>query len=133
METWLSVVGDDGRGLHDLYSWLAEQAELRGAVSLAKSRPPADRMGSLTDALVVAVGGGGLLTTLAHALMAWMKLQRSAEVHVTAIDPDGSVTRIDATGVTDVERLLRAALHGGPGRTGSLTAGEVSDVFGTAR
>ncbi|MGW6738100.1 effector-associated constant component EACC1 [Streptomyces sp. NPDC055013] len=108
----LSVEGDDSdQGLAALYQWLGSEPELRGLVK-GSGTPRPGELGSLTDALIVAVGGGGALSVLAASLKAFLALPRRSDVRIVVRGTaDGRTVEIDAKRVDDVEELVRQALN----------------------
>ncbi|MGP4084996.1 effector-associated constant component EACC1 [Streptomyces sp. KR55] len=107
----LSVEGDDPvEGLAELSDWLGQEPELRGLVS-RNSTPSPGELGTLTDALVVAVGSGGVLSVLGASLRSFLTLPRRSDVRVkVSKTPKGTTVEIDAKRVNDVEALIREAL-----------------------
>lgn len=101
---------DELRSLHD---WLSYEEALRGHVCLVLHPIEPDQMGGVLDALVVAVGSGGMLAVLAGALSTWVA-QRRSDIKLTVISEDGRTVELDAKRVDhavmmrDIERLLEA-------------------------
>lgn len=108
---WLLVESDDsGERLAELSDWLGQEAMLRGLVK-GNTTPGPGELGSMTNALVVAVGSGGVLSVLAASLKAYLALPRRSDVRIKVGGrPDGRTVEIDAKRVRDVEALLREAL-----------------------
>ena len=109
----------------DLRDWLSGEPELRGRHRLMP-RPPAEgELGGWADTLIVAVGAGGALTTLAKSLSVYLQQPRRSSVRIELVKADGTHVTIAAEQVRDVrevESLLRAAADdrtapaiGGPG------------------
>lgn len=104
----LSVVSDDTSGdLELLRGWLRQEPELRGRVA-ADHTPGRGEMGTLLDAVTVAIAIGGALSVLAESLWAWFAQRRRSDVQVEIRHPDGLVIKVDAKRVSDVD----AVLHG---------------------
>lgn len=104
---------DPAEGLSELSDWFGQEPELRGLVS-GDTTPRPGELGSMTHALVVAVGSGGVLSVLAASLKAFLALPRRSDVKIKVSGrPDGRTVEIDAKRVSDVEAILREAL--GPG------------------
>ncbi|MCX4411508.1 hypothetical protein OG840_61190 [Streptomyces sp. NBC_01764] len=110
---WLVVESDEPvEGLAELSDWLGQEPELRGLVS-GNTTPEPGELGSLANALVVAVGSGGVLSVLAASLKTFLALPRRPDVRIKVDGrPDGRTVEIDAKRVRDrdVEALLREAL-----------------------
>jgi hypothetical protein len=82
MEIMISVDGiDKSAALESLHDWLRGDPDLVG-VAQRKAPPRQGQMGSLTEALTVAVGTGGALSILASALRAWVLQPRNSHVRV---------------------------------------------------
>ncbi|MCX5056905.1 MULTISPECIES: hypothetical protein [unclassified Streptomyces] len=97
-------------GLAELSDWFGQEPELRGLVR-QNTAPGPGELGSLANALVVAVGSGGVLSVLAASLKAFFALPRGSDVRIKVGGrPDGRTVEIDAKRVDDVEALLREAL-----------------------
>ncbi|MEV0746621.1 hypothetical protein OG345_03105 [Streptomyces sp. NBC_01220] len=108
---WVRVECDDPvEGLAELSDWFAQEHEFRGLVSESVVRGPGE-LGSASDALVIAVGSGGVLSVLAASLKTFLALPRRSDVRIKVSGrPDGRTVEIDAKRVSDVEALLREAL-----------------------
>ncbi|QRP49037.1 hypothetical protein [Amycolatopsis sp. FDAARGOS 1241] len=112
--------------LVSLYDWLSHEDDLRGRVSLARPVPAPGEMGGIADAIVVALGSGGAIATLATALPIWLGKSRRATVQIeVAADEHGRKVVVRAENVKDVEVLLRQVLDQttrhdrGPAATGT--------------
>lgn len=99
--------------IEDLDSWLRGEPELAGRVRSAHVAPRPGEMGTITDALVVAVGAHGALTALAGSLRAWFAQPRRSKVSIKITAPDGTVVEIDTDRVRapDLERILTRSLE----------------------
>ena len=99
--------------IEDLDSWLRGEPELAGRVRSAHAAPRPGEMGTITDALVVAVGAHGALTALAGSLRAWFAQPRRSKVSIKITAPDGTVVEIDTDRVRapDLERILARSLE----------------------
>jgi hypothetical protein len=103
----LQVDGDDsGEGLAELHEWLRQEPELRGHVTPVAAEPKPGELGTITDLLSVAVGGGGALTVLTASLKSFFAQPRRSDVRITIRTADGRSMEIDAKRVKDVEALL---------------------------
>src|SRR5215470_2248345 len=106
-----------GDELISLRTWLLDEPEFRGRVSLRETPPQAGKMGPTADALVLALASGGgamlvatALRTLGSVLVVWLK-SRAGQVEVTARRVDGAEVTLSATQVrrlaaADVTQLL---------------------------
>ncbi|WP_369392479.1 hypothetical protein AB5J72_36520 [Streptomyces sp. CG1] len=109
-ELWLRVPGAVGQ-LPSLMDWLRHEDGLRGRVRACQSPPSPGEMGGALDALVVAVGSGGMGVVLANCLSSWIA-QRRSDLRITVSTQDGRTVEVDAKGVDpqalvrDIERLL---------------------------
>lgn len=99
--------------LRSLRSWLLEADERVGRVELRHAEPQPGQLGSLTDALVVALGSGGAGTALASVLITWLR-HRTTDLTIKVTRADGSsfevsgqrLRRIDAPALgAEVQRL----------------------------
>ncbi|KAA5831186.1 hypothetical protein ABT337_00295 [Saccharopolyspora hirsuta] len=102
---------DQHEELRSLHQWLSLEDELRGQVSLDQPAPRPGEMGTLADALVVALSAGGAVTVLARSLSVWLQ-QRHSDITVE-IEDDGSQRRVtvDAKRIQNPEEVLRSALQ----------------------
>lgn len=111
MSVSLSVAGGDPvEGLPELSEWLSRESDLRGLITPVSAGTGPGELGSLTDALVVAVGSGGLLSVLATSLKTFLALPRRGDLRIVVTAPGGRRVEIDAKHVRDVESLIRDAL-----------------------
>ncbi|MGK8504786.1 effector-associated constant component EACC1 [Nocardia asiatica] len=104
----LRVVVGDYDDLQSLRSWLRDEDALRGRVDLVRAAAAPDRMGSLSDALIIALGAGGTLTVLARAIPDWLLRHKNVTIEITG--PQGKSVTISATGVRDPRALIREVL-----------------------
>ncbi|MER5385505.1 hypothetical protein ABT040_35480 [Streptomyces sp. NPDC002688] len=115
MRSLLAVDGSEGPdSLADLISWLNDETLLRGRVRTHAPVPGTGELGGWTDIVVIAVGAGGALTTLARALSVYLQQPRRSTVRVKVVAPDGRRTEVTVEHTKDltaVEDLLRTALH----------------------
>ena len=115
MEARLSVVGDDPiRGLESLGDWLVAEPQFAGRVRQAGPVPKVGELGALADAVVVAVGSGGVLPVLATSLKAWLSQPRGSVYRVRIEGESGRIVEIDAQRVDacQMEDLLRQIVNG---------------------
>jgi cysteine synthase len=103
--------------LRSLRRWMLDVHDVRGPIDLRQADPRPGELGTVTDALVVAVGSGGALTAFASALVSWIR-HRTSDVIVKVTRPDGStleydgrrVRQIDAADVGALARQLAAEM-----------------------
>jgi hypothetical protein len=108
--------GDQAAELESLSDWLRGEPELAGRIGMAGANPRVGELGTLSDALVVAVGAGGTLSVLASSLAAWLSQPRRSGVHIRVQGETGRVVEVDADGVSGerVEALVREVLGSAP-------------------
>jgi Effector Associated Constant Component 1 len=99
--------------MEDLDTWLRGEPELAGRVRSAPAAPRPGEMGTITDALVVALGAQGALTALAGSLRAWFAQPRRAKLSIKITAADGTVVEIDSDRVRtpELERVLARSLE----------------------
>ena len=110
MDVWISLYGaDQATQLESLSDWLRGEPELGSRVRLIGSEPRPTEMGALADSLVVAAGGGGVLSVLAGSLRAWLSHPRRSDVRIRIQTSADQGFEIDAKRVSpeDIDRLLR--------------------------
>ncbi|MFD2417236.1 effector-associated constant component EACC1 [Amycolatopsis pigmentata] len=109
-QLWIRAAqgADELRSLHD---WLRRDDALRGQVEPVHADVEPGQMGGVLDALVVAVGSGGMGAVLAGSLSTWIS-QRRSDVKLTVTIEDGRKIELDAkrvdpqTVIRDIARLL---------------------------
>jgi len=113
VEVRLSLAGG-GRNdeLESLDDWLRGEPKLAGRVTMSGPAPQAGELGALADALVVAVGAGGVLPVLATSLHAWLSQPRRSDVRIRIQGRGGRVAEIaaDRIDAAQAEHLLRQVL-----------------------
>jgi hypothetical protein len=110
MEILLSVREGTADDESSLYGWISDNPALAGSVRLASVAKVPGAQGPGTDAIAVAVGSGGAITTLALCLKTWIEqhfAQRGRGVHVEVTVKGGVKGVIDAANADDAERILR--------------------------
>jgi len=116
VEIWIASAGG-GRtdNLESLDDWLKGVPKLAGQVRMSGPAPQVGELGALSDALVVAVGSGGVLSVLATSLHAWLSQPRRSDVRIRVQGSGGRVAEIDANRVdaTQIEGILRQVLDFG--------------------
>lgn len=95
--------------LRSLRHWMLEVRDLSGPVGLRQRAPQPGELGSMTDALVVAVGSGGALTALTGALISWLR-HRTTDLTVTVIRPDGGAVEVDGRRLRGVDPAQLSAM-----------------------
>lgn len=103
----LSISCAPASTLRSLHSWLVKEPELKGRVRLAPQVPETDRLGTGTDALLIALGPGGVATALASVAIAWIRRQTGSQT-VRITRPDGSAVEVTAE---HVRGLDQAGVH----------------------
>jgi hypothetical protein len=99
--------------LEELTEWLKQDPETARRVVSARGPSDPSHMGSVVDALAIAVGSGGALTVLARGLVAWAstyRSQRGSDVRVEASRPGGVKLKVDLRNITDAEAILKQVL-----------------------
>ncbi|WP_053711828.1 effector-associated constant component EACC1 [Streptomyces sp. NRRL B-3648] len=96
--------------LRSLFDWLRHEDALRGRVRAEHAPIGPGEMGAGLDALVVAIGPGGMgavaVGTLAGALATWFP-HRRADLRITVTDENGRTVEVDGKRV-DVSALAEA-------------------------
>ncbi|MCU7726370.1 hypothetical protein ODJ79_21790 [Actinoplanes sp. KI2] len=98
----VSITAGDAEALRGLRTWLAEEAALRGRVTARESPPPEGTLGPLLEALVVAVGPGGVAVALVTGLVSWLRQQRG-DLTVRVERPDGGSFELSAQRVKGLD------------------------------
>jgi hypothetical protein len=117
MELRISLADGDLADLESLQDWLGQERELTGRVRPSGPAPRRGELGTLVDALIVALGSGGAISVLAASLKNWLSLPRRSDITIKIDRGDGSSVTIDAKRVAvrqaDVESIIRQALDCG--------------------
>lgn len=111
MQAQIRVIGgDELEEFAALYSWLREDADLRGHVA-AVEKPIGDTdLGSALEMVTVAVSSGGVGAALCTSLTTWLRTRRSdLRIRVSA---KGRSIEVEATHVNDVLPALQEVLRG---------------------
>lgn len=91
-----------------LARWLRDEDDLRGRVDLRNEPLQQGQMGGLTEAVVVAVSGGGVATVLVNSLFTWLTTRRDASKVTLAVESaSGKKLELACGSPDDAERLLR--------------------------
>lgn len=102
MDLLLTLADQSADDVRSLHSWLNEEEDLRGRARLRPAPVPEGKLGSLTDALIVAIGPGGAAVSLAGVLISWIR-HRTTDVVLEASRPDGEKVRITARRVKGLD------------------------------
>lgn len=115
MQVRIWIEGDYRPELESLNDWLRQEHQLAGRIMWVPRAPQEGELGSLSEALVVAVSSGGTVTVLAASLKAWITLPRHSDVRIKVQGADGRVVEIEADHVSGerVDDLVRQALGSG--------------------
>ncbi len=112
MELRITVAGvHAGDEIRSLRGWLVGEEDLRGHVRLVERMPEPGDLGSTTDALVVALGPGGVATVLASVLIAWLR-QRQSDLTIKTIcsgerrSLEISAKRLKSLSAADIQREI---------------------------
>lgn len=108
----VSGAHDSGAEIRSLLRWLRRDDDLPGtAVRLMPATPGPEEMGAVGDALVVALGSGGVGAVLARSLSVWVQ-HRTSDLKLTFHGKKGTV-QLDGKRIKDpvavVEALKEAA------------------------
>lgn len=115
----ISLPGQD-EDVRQLARWLRDEDELRGRVSLAQQPIRDGEMGSALEAVVVALGSGGVATVLVSSLFGW--LTRRSELRAVKLrihTDDGREVELECGSADDAERMvesIRAVFDTGAGQ-----------------
>lgn len=117
MEVRISCAGGDrAAGLESLGDWLRGEPSLAGRLRFSGPAPGEGELGAIADALVVAVGSGGMLSVLASSLKAWLTRPRGSDVRVRIQVDAGRMIEINASRIDGdrVDELIRQAFGNRP-------------------
>jgi len=112
MDLLLTLADQSADDVRSLYSWLNQDEDLRGRAQLKQAPVPEGKLGSLTDALIVAIGPGGAAVSLASVLISWIR-HRTADVEVEASRQDGEKVRVRARRIKSLDVAELKALTDG--------------------
>jgi hypothetical protein len=100
---------DPATDLAELWEWLDGEPKLRALLHKTPRRMTESELGTVWDAISIAVGSGGVLTVLARSLSTWLKSRRGS-VMMTIKTPSREI-KIDIQGTRDplpaIQELLR--------------------------
>jgi len=97
----LAVTASVEADLRALQDWLAEDPDLRSRVHVRESPPAPGTLGPVLEALLVAVGPGGVASAFAATLISWIR-HRTGDVQLRVTRGDGSVVEISGTHVREL-------------------------------
>jgi hypothetical protein len=95
MDLTLTVAGQSPADAQSLQEWMYQDDDLRGRAQLAPATPSEGKLGTLTDALIVAIGPGGAALSLASIVISWIR-NRHSDVEVKITRPDGASISVTA-------------------------------------
>ncbi|MFI6927450.1 hypothetical protein ACIBIZ_46490 [Nonomuraea spiralis] len=100
----LVVVDGEERSdeLYSLRKEFSDDVELAGIAQDRISGPPADALGDIADALIIALAPGGLVTAAAAVLVTWIR-NRKRSVSITLKRPDNAELRFQAETVRAID------------------------------
>lgn len=100
---FVEVIGDRSADeLRSLRDWLVAEEQLRGRVRLESPPPEPGALGSVVEALTVALGPGGVATAAASVLISWLR-RRTSDISVKMTLPDGTSTEFSTTNVSGLD------------------------------
>lgn len=116
----VSDAPDAAAEVRSLFRWLRRDDDLPGpTVRMAPAAPGPEDMGAMGDALVVALGSGGVSAVLARSLSVWIQ-HRTSDVKLTFRGERGTI-QLEGKRIKEplavVEALRKAA--GEPGDSGN--------------
>ncbi|MGC4952706.1 effector-associated constant component EACC1 [Actinomadura citrea] len=99
--------------LESLVDWLQGESEFRGKVTVSSKVPEDGHLGSVPQALVVALGSGGAVSVLVTTLKGWLSLPRRSSVKIKVIGKDGTEIEIDAKNIREkrIDALVDEVLN----------------------
>jgi hypothetical protein len=82
---------NDETQLRALYDWLLREDDLRAArVAWMDVEPEAEKMGALSDTLVVSLGAGGVGVAFIQSLATWLRT-RGTDIRLKLTGPHGEI------------------------------------------
>ena len=82
---------NDEMQLRALYDWLLREDDLRTArIAWMDVPPEAEKMGALSDTLVVSLGAGGVGVALVQSLTTWLRT-RGTDIRLKITGPHGEM------------------------------------------
>ncbi|WP_242903136.1 effector-associated constant component EACC1 [Actinomadura terrae] len=111
MDLQIEVTGGDEAGEHArLLEWLRADRRLAGHVRVRRRAPGAEELGGTLDAVMVAVGSGGVSAVLAQTLPAWIRSRRP-KVKFTLTTEDGERLELETADAAEAPRLIAELLR----------------------
>lgn len=100
-----------GEDLRALRAWISGEDDLRGRVRLVGPPIKAGQMGGITDAITVAISGGGVATVTVRSVFAWLRQrQYGHRVRLTLQDSSGRRADVELDGLRDPESVIKKVL-----------------------
>jgi hypothetical protein len=106
------VIPNESVALRELGEWFRADDTFRGKVGYKEKTIQPGQMGGMVEAVIIAVGSGGAVTTLIRQFFTW--LGRKGErhtAHLTLKDGNGREVTLDVNGLTDPEAIIRRAFE----------------------
>ncbi|MGW3771705.1 effector-associated constant component EACC1 [Actinomadura verrucosospora] len=99
--------------LESLADWLRGESEFHGRVTVHSGAPEDGQLGTVPQALVVALGSGGAVSVLVATLRSWLSLPRRSSVKIKVLGKDGAKIEVDAKNIREkrVEALVDEVLN----------------------
>ncbi|MEU9845342.1 hypothetical protein AB0C69_39735 [Actinomadura sp. NPDC048032] len=99
--------------LESLADWLRGESEFHGRVTVHSEPPEGGQLGTVPQALVVALGSGGAVSVLVATLRSWLSLPRRSSVKIKVLGKDGAEIEVDAKNIREkrVEALVDEVLN----------------------
>src|ERR1700728_1708153 len=92
----VSISGANGAGdLRELADWLRADDIFHGQIHLDEKPIQSSHMGGLTEAIIIAVGRGGLANTLVRQIFTWLARREHRTVRLTLKDGTGREAILD--------------------------------------
>lgn len=96
MDKTITIVTETNEQLHRLRTWLADDDELGGRLSMSDRPPQAGELGIGAEALLAVLAPGGVAVTLVGGVIAWLR-SRTSPVRVRLVRSDGAEVEIETT------------------------------------
>ena len=109
-EPALAIATGDIDAAYELKDWLDDVPELRGRSAVEVGTTPVGHQGAVSDVLVVALGGGGVVTVLAGVLKSWIAARQPSRMTVVVRDGKNEV-RVEMDQTTQSAELAESILR----------------------
>jgi hypothetical protein len=115
-EQWCIHVEGDGDAARLLAIWLENEDDLRARIRLAGAVPEPERLGQLTDMIMLTIAPGAAVAVLIESVFGWMR-SATSDLTVRIRRADGTEVEVRASRLrrlsaaevpAEVERLTRA-------------------------